>query len=391
MSATIPVNQVYAVVNAINKAAKGGDASIVAVDSTTFLSVANTLRQCSSDVILDAITQVLTNTIYSVRPYNRKFAGLKVDAERFGNITRKLNVIDGQFIAGEFDIPADGSSVDQWTIKRPAVLEVNFYGQNNFVLQHPTIFRNQLNIAFSSEEELGRFWSMVTQNANDLIEQAHENLARNTVSAFIATKQAGDSGNVINLLAEYLEEHPDSELTAATAANDRDFVKWSYARINTISDFMTERSEKFHQNVTGKVIARHTPKERQKFYIYAPFMNKVKTMTLSSTYNKEDLSIGDVELVNYWQNINDPMAIDMKVQKLKADGTLDTKEEVSMDGVLGILFDEDAMGYTTFDNYVLSTPMNAKGSYTNMFYHFTDRYWMDMTENAVVFIIADED
>lgn len=383
----LTVEQIYTIVNALQSAALGKDATVQAVDAKSFVTVGQTLLKCSNDTILNAISQVLTGTIYSVNPYTRKFGGIKVDAARFGNITRKLNIADGVFESGEFDLAPDGTAVDQYKVKRPNVLQLNFYGQNNFVLQHPSIFRNQLNIAFSSPEELARFWSMVTQNANDMIEQAHENLARNTVSAFIASKIQGDSDNVIHLVTEYNAETGKNLEPGVAAANDPDFVKWSYARINSLSDLMTERSILFHQNVTGKAIARHTSKERQKMYMYAPFLNKVKTMTLSGAINEGDIAIGDVERVNYWQDIKAPMTIKQTIQPLKADGTLDTAATITETNLLGVLFDEDALGYTTVDNYVLSTPMNAAGAYTNMFYHFTDKYWIDLTENGLVFIL----
>ena len=151
------VNQAATILNALMQPANiGGDLAVIA--GSNFVSVGQTVLKAGYDVILNAISQVLTRTIFSVRPYEPKFGNLRRTAEQFGNMTRKLNIADSDFENGEFDLPADGSAVDHYKIKRANVLQLNFYGMNNYELQLPTIFRNQLDIAFSSPDELVQFW-----------------------------------------------------------------------------------------------------------------------------------------------------------------------------------------------------------------------------------------
>ncbi len=57
------------------------------------------------------------------------------------------------------------------------------------------------------------------------------------------------------------------------------------------------------------------------------------------------------------------------------------------DNVVGVLMDEEAAGYTVVNEWSAPAPFNARGGYTNIFWHFTDRYWNDFSENCVVFML----
>ena len=108
---------------------------------------------------------------------------------------------------------------------------------------------------------------------------------------------------------------------------------------------------------------------------------------LSGTFNDKYLKIMDNERVNYWQSIDTPQGIQVTPGYNNPDGTIAESSAVTLSNVFGILFDEEAIGYTTINTWSAPTPFNAKGGYTNLFYHFTDRYWNDFTENGVVFIL----
>lgn len=392
----LTVNQASTIINTIMKQANiGGE--LATVDGSNFVSVGQAALKAGYDTILGAISQVLSQTIFSVRPYAEKFQGIRVDSERFGNMVRKLSIADSDFKNGEFDLPADGSAVDHYKIKRANILQMNFYGQNNYSFQSPTIFKNQLDVAFSSPDELVRFWGMITQNAVDTIAQAHENLRRATVANFIAGKIASDNagvekGNVIHLLTEY-NAATGQALTKQDikkAENFAPFMKWVYGRVDGICDLMTERSEKFHTNVDGKAIKRHTPRELQKVYLLNPETIMVNARVLADTYHPNFLTFPGYEAVNFWQNIDEPAKIKATPTYLQKDGTLkdiDAAAAIEQDDIFGVIFDEEALGTTTVNDFALSTPMNADGAYTNFFYHFTDRYYTDYTENGVVLLM----
>lgn len=383
-------NQLSTVLNSIVQQATGKQAQQV-TNTADFVSVAQTALKTGYDPVLEAISQVLSRTIFSIRPYTRKFGGLMVSNQQFGNIVRKLNIADMDWENDSRFELTDGSGVDMYKVNKPTILQTNFYGANVFE-KSLTIFKDQLDCAFSSPDEFGRFVSMTMTNASDMIEQAHENLARATLANFIGGKISGDTASVIHLLTEYNTitglETPLTAETVYQPANFKPFMQWVYSRVASLSSLMTERTQKFHINVTGKEISRHTPVSKQKVYLYAPARYQTETMVLADVYHDNFLRMADNETVNFWQSIDKPDEINVQPVYLQTDGTLKTDgSPVNKKGIFGVMFDEEAAGYTVVNQWSAPTPFNVKGGYSNIFWHFTDRYWNDFTENGVVLLL----
>lgn len=384
------INQVSTILNAVVKQATGNTA-LATVDGNNFATVAQLPLKIGYDPVINAISQVLSSTIFSVRPYSRKFKGINVSSQKFGNITRKLNIADSDWTDDDRQKLTDGESIDMYVVKKPTVLQTNFYGANAFQRQ-TTIFKDQLDVAFSSQEEFARFISMLMSNVSDMIEQGHESMARMCILNYVGGKLANEDevNNRIHLLTEY------NELTGLTL-NDKDvykpenfpsFMKFVVARIKAISNLMTERSKKFHTNVTGKEIMRHTPLSKQKVYLLAPQQYLMETSVLSDLFNDKYMKMTDLELVNFWQNIDKPADIDIKPIYMDKNGALkQPASAIKEPHLFGVIFDEEALGYTTVNSWSAPTPFNARGGYHNIFWHYTDRYWNDFTENGVVLLL----
>ena len=377
-----------AVLNEIVKQATGTK-TIAGINTSDFVSVANIAAGMSADVLLNAMTQVLSRTIFSIRPYSRKFKGLYQDRERFGNHTRKINIADKDWMKDERYDLQDGKSVDDQIVSIPNILQMNYYGQNVYS-RMLTIFRDQMNIALRDESEFQSFVTMLMTNASDLIEQAHESTARMTVANFIGGKVAGDTPNVIHLVTKY-NDVAGTALTADSVKQPENFVpfmKWATAYIKTMSDLMTERSTKFHINVAGKEISRHTPYDKQKLYLFAEELNNIDATVMSSIFNDQYLKMADHERVGFWQNIDSPDGINVKATYIDTDGQIKTAEQANAtSNIFGVLFDADAIGITTYGEWSAPSPFNARGGYSNIFWHFNDRYYNDFTENGVVFLL----
>ena len=364
-----------------------GETSLAPVTTADFVSVATTLLQSGYDPVLNAITQMVSRTIFSIRPYNRKFGGIKMDSEQWGAIVRKLSIADKDFDKDvRFEL-VDGQSEDMYKVNKPNVLQTNFYGQNVYEKNY-TIFKDQLDNAFSGPAEFGRFMAMVVQNISDMIEQAHESIARMTIANFVAGKVVATNG-VVHLLTEYASD-TGVTLTAVTVydpANFGDFCKWLFAKLATLTSLMSERSGKYQIQITGKEIMRHTPIEMQKVYIYAPIMNALKARVLADTFHPEFIDYSDIEAVNFWQNIDSPMALDVVPSYMDVDGTIKTAAEQNITNLVGVIFDRDALGFTTVNEWSATTPLNAKGGYWNTFHHFTERWYNDFTEKGIVLLL----
>ena len=119
-----------------------GNTDLAATNAKNFISVANTAKQLPVDPLLAALTTTLSKTIFSIRPYSRKFKGLFHDNVKFGNHTRKINVADSDWQKDERYDLNDGESIDMYKVKKPEILQMNYYGQN-IVERQVTVFRDQ--------------------------------------------------------------------------------------------------------------------------------------------------------------------------------------------------------------------------------------------------------
>lgn len=397
---TMTFNQVATLLNAVQQQATG-QTGIVPTNTADFVSVANTVLQTGVDPVMNAINQVLTRTIFSIRPYSRKFGIVEVSESAYGNHIRKLKIADKPvreddrykwpvaYDSTQTPPSGEGQSVDQQIISKPNVLQTNFYGQNVFEDSY-TIFRDQLECAFTGPEQMGSFFSMVTQNMTDKLEQCRENMGRAVVANFIGGLiDENASDRVIHLLTEY-NTLTGLSLTAQTVmqpANYKAFVQWAYARILTISDLMTERSLAMQTVVNSLPINQHTPKARQKMMIYAPASNMMTTMAVADVYHDELLRMGAYESVNFWQSIQTPDTIQVTPGRIGANGAVVTGSAVNQANVFGVLFDEEAAGYATTQQWSSPAPFNARGGYTTIWLHETQRLWNDHSEKGVVLLL----
>lgn len=387
-SNTYDYNQVSSVLNEVFKIATGQE-SVDALAGGDVVSVAQKALSVGYDNFNKALSQVIANTIFSIRPYTRKFAGLVANNVQFGQITRKIKPVQ-KLAQDEKSLPlTDGATIDPFKISKHKAVQFNFIGQNGWEYQD-TRPDWQLDNAVRSAEELGSYFAMVTTDALNTIEKYHEETARFTVCNMITGIHDSRTNDVIHLLTEY-NARTGKALTATTvyaAENYPDFIRWAYSRINTIADMMTEYSINFHTNLTDAIFNQHTPRQYQRLYILAPEMYDISARVLSVTFDNSKLGFGEYEKVNFWQGIDDPAHIKMTPIYLDpATGNIKAAAAaVEIDNVFAILTDVDAMGYTIFNNRVRSQ-YNAEGEYTNTFWKFTDRYWCDFTENAVIFLM----
>lgn len=398
MANTLTFDQISTVLNDVVKQATGVE-SMKAVDTSSFIAQAQTVLLAGNDRIMDSISQVLDRTIFSVRPYTAKFGGLRKTNQQWGNHVRKLAMLDDEWENDQRQPLTDGSAIDMYSIKKGKVLQTNFYGGQVYQ-RHRTYFKDQLDQAFRSPDEFGQFISMYTQNTMDMIEQCHESMSRACVANMIASKSIwqtevgkGTEGykgtHVVKLLTMYNDEN-GTQLTADTVRQGENFIKfyrWACAKIMTYMDMFTERSGEYQCNIADKAVMRHTPLRKQNLLLFSPDLHTVDTTVLSNTFHDQYLKLSSNEKVNYWQNIATPSGIQITPSYMKPDGTVAKGEETAVSNIFGVLYDDEAMGLTTINQWSSTTPFNSAGGYWNIYYHFTDRYWNDMTEKCLVFVI----
>ena len=377
-----------------------GESSLTAKDESEFVAVATTLLQQGYDQLNTAISQVLTKSIYVSRAYSPIYPSIERDNQQWGGIVRKVTMLDLEFIDDKAFSLANGngtSDCDPFLVNRQQAVQFNFYGGNVKELVVTTT-EDQLRQAFSSSADFGSFMAAQAQNLVNQINQKIEVESRATVNNMIASAISADTDNrVIHLLTEYKAATGNNTITAAnylSAAEFEPFAKWFYGRINTLKRFMAERSVMFHAGIStyngaalAKPILRFTNDAEMNIFLLSEFMDQVDSSALSGVYNEQFLEIGSFERVNYWQSIETPDAIKLKANELQSDGTCAASAAaIEESGIVGVMFDRDALGITVIDEGVRSIE-NPRGRYFNNWYNWTTRWYNDQTENFVVLVL----
>lgn len=399
--------QAATLMNEVYKEATGNKA-IDTLPTGDFVSVAQAALQTGVDPVIGAISKVLARTLFSIRPYNAKFKGIEVDEQKYGAITRKIYPIDDPAFETDERLLtglSDGQSVDMYKLHKPKVMQLNFYGEAIFQ-KHITIFKDQLDLAFKSAEEFARFLAMVMQAASNEIEQAIENTARATIANLVTGIYASDigvqesvgSGNrYVKLITAYNDyfgytsEDAGYIADAAAAIKNVEFWKWSYAYIGKKLEMMENRTELFHTALTDKPISKQTSKDKMNIWVLSDIHRYFDTMAKAGTFHDNYLAYEGVEDVAYWQSARTPDQIKNKPTYLRADGTLSqfgpNDDPVTINNLAMVVCDKEACGITRVNQWSANTPFNAAGGYTNLYWHWTIRFWNDFVENAMVVVL----
>lgn len=388
----------------------GGRTALTGVNTKDFVSVAQVALSLPRDAVMNAIAGVLGRTIFSIRPYSARMVGLEKDLPRWGAYMRKLSIADSDWAddpaytwpvmydATENPANGNGEAVDPWTIKKPDIIQTNFFGSSVYG-DHYTVFEDQLETAFKNPDELGSFISLLATNMSNRLEMSKDGLARgliaNLITSLVAEAGANTSPRVVKLLTEYNAALGLSGADAITATtvylpeNYPNFIKWAYARIAQLSDLMTENSTMFQTIVNGKNVYRHTEQQRQKVYLYSPERHAIDARVLADTFHDNYLRFADVESVNFWQSIQTPDTVTAIPAYTNTSGVVTSPDSaVTVQKVFGVMFDEDALGYAFLDRRSIATPINAAGLYYNIWVHAKQRVFQDNTEKAIVLLLA---
>ena len=397
MANDLTFNQLATVLNAIVGQATG-TTSIAVTDTSSFITAGQEALKAGYDTLGTAISQVLSKTIFAVRPYSARFKGLEMTAQQYGNMTRKLSVIDKPFeddVAIDPTLIVDNGSIDPFVINKPLVQQENFYGREVYK-KALTIYDWQLDQAFTGPDQFASFVGMMMQNASDMLEQARENTKRytlvNLIGAIIGNYSTNQQIKLVTEYNTYIGASP--AMTWAEIVADADhyqrFMRFAYARIATVASLFTERSAKFHVSLPNKTIMRHTPYADQRLYMLGQERYSMEAQVLADAFHDNYLTYADVETVNFWQAINTPDEINVTPSYLVTSGndvgTIQKGAAVNQDGIFAVLMDRDACGVVQV-NERARTAYNARGEYTNYFFSVCQQYFNSFTENAVVFTL----
>lgn len=397
----VTAKQIYTIVNEVAQQAMGSKA-IKVVDNSGLIALGNTVlgTDATKNNFINALTDRIGRTIVSFRAYHSHFPDFERDSIEWGNILQKLKI--GMPDAEEdqsFNL-VDGTSVDQYKINKAKVNQLLFTTETPWQT-HITVHLDELEKAFLSSDAMGVFISSMFGEVQNRIELAMENLSMDCVNNYIGeliNRKTDTPNRVINLVTEYKDKTGvDHTAEPIKALDDEEFLKYVVRRVNSISstmEYMTNgmyNQSIFPDGAAGSVNSRHTPKSEQKLMLYIDMVNALKTNINSKAFNMEQVAIDiPFQTVPFWQSLQSPSEINVKpaseINVKPASGAATPTVTASL--IMGILYDREAMGTFKKKYSSLTSPINAAGKYYNVFYHMITMYYNDLTENAVVFLLA---
>lgn len=405
------VKQIYTLINSVSKEVLG-KTDIVADDLTGVVDLGTEIfNQNAVDNYVKSLVNHIGKVIFVNRPYAGKVPSVLMDAWEFGSVLEKINADVPEAEENDTWNLTDGKSYDQDVFHKPTVTAKFFNSKVTFEVP-VSITERQVKESFSNAAQLNGFISMIyaaveksmTIKADALIMRTINNMIAETVladaQAFGATA-AGDmegadlssasTTRCVNLLKLYNDKYypatPDSPnptpnpnaLTADKAITDPDFIRFASYVMGTYADRLQSISTLF--NVGGK--ERFTPKDMLHVVLLSDFAKAAQTYLYSDTFNRGDVLLPQAETVPFWQGSG-------KKYDFASTGHITVKESggksVEISGVLGVMFDRDALGVCNLDRRV-TTNYNAKAEFFNNYYKFDAGYFNDTNENFVVFFI----
>ena len=356
-----------------------------------YISVGQSALKVGYDPLAIGISQMVSRSIFAYRPYDSKLAVLRRDSDEYGAIVRKINAIYQPYVEDGTYALEDGTTYSPYKVRKPKLWQANFYGYDVWS-DNITLTRQQLKNAVMNPGEMARLFDLILGTKANEMELGRETFERATLANLIAALAAmGNEHQHRHLLTEYNAETGLS-LDAHTVKQPEyysDFIKWAYAKIAQVSDMFTEYSRIFHLNPNEGDILRHTPKRDQRIFVYNQNLHDIGARVLADTFNSSMVSeqVPYTASLNFFQSITTPDSISVTPAYIDATGAQVTAENQVVENIFAVVVDRDALGTNYHDQSVDLTPFNAAYKFYNQFYHEARRYWVDVTENAVLFTL----
>lgn len=392
------VKQIYTLINSVSGEVLG-KTDIVTEDLTGIVDLGKEVfNQNAVDNYVKSLVNHIGKVIFVNRPYAGKVPSVLMDAWEFGSVLEKISADVPEAEENDTWNLTDGQTYSQDVFHKPTVTAKFFNSKVTFEVP-VSITERQVKESFSNAAQLNGFISMIyaaveksmTIKADALIMRTINNMIAETVladaQAFGATA-AGDmtgadlsvasTARCVNLLKLY-NDKTGAKLTAAKAITDPDFIRFASYVMGTYADRLQSISTVF--NVGGK--ERFTPKDMLHVVLLSDFAKAAQTYLYSDTFNRGDVLLPQAETVPFWQGSG-------QNYEFASTGNINIKESggkaVEISGVLGVMFDRDALGVCNLDRRV-TTNYNAKAEFFNNYYKFDAGYFNDTNENFVVFFI----
>lgn len=382
------VTQVYELVNTATTEVLGGSA-VLNEDLSNIADIGTEIFNANGvDHYVRSLVDHIGKVIFVNRPYSGGAPSVLMDGWEYGAVLEKIQAEMPEATENESWELEDGVSYDPNVFTKPEV-SAKFY-ENKRTFEVPMSFlERQVKGSFSNAAQLGGFLGMLYTSVDNSMTVKMDSLVFRTINNYIGetfynmnsggTYTGAGNTRAYNLLKMYNDTYSQS-LTVANCMYTPEFIRYCAYVMGLIKNRLTKISSLF--NMGGK--PRFTPDDRLHFITLADFMKAADVFLQSGTFHDEFTKLPNAETVPYWQgsgtgyNFNSISEINIKT----ASG-----HTVNPTGILGVMFDRDALGVCNLDRRV-TTYYNAKAEFYNNWYKFEAGYFNDFNENFVVFYVA---
>ena len=382
------VKQIYSIMNDVTTEILG-NSEIVTEDLTNVVDVGKEIfSNTSMDNYVKSLVNRIGKTIFVNRPYSGSVPSVFMDAWEYGSVLEKISADIPKATANESYDLVDGQEYKQDIFYKPTVSAKFFNSKVTFEV--PMSFtERQVKESFSSATELNGFLSMLynavdkslTIKVDSLVMRTINNMIAETIHAEYGETALSEKSGIkaVNLLKLYNDKFTKT-LTPEQALTDAEFIRFAAFEMGIYKDRLSKISTLF--NVGKK--ERFTSSDRLHTVLLSDFSESANVYLNSDTFHNELVKLPQAETVPYWQGsgtayaFNSISSINIKTSE---------GEAVTASGILGVMFDSDALGVTNLDKRV-TTNYNAKAEFFNNYYKFDAGYFNDLNENFVVFFVA---
>lgn len=371
-------NQIYDIVNDAAEQTMG-ESAIVATDTASLVAMGNAILSSSTytECFTDTLVQRIGRTMISYRPYKSQLGLLAVSDMTMGAIMQKIKVKMPKAVEDVTTQLIDGQSVDQYIISKPKATQKLFVKRTPYTF-YITIQKKWLREAFTSETAMGSFIAAIYGEVENALELSQENLARLCMANYMATISTA-TNRVVPLVSNYNEASGRTVPTGENAMLDEAFLRYALGRMNNIAKKMKTMSTLYNDGSE----TRHTPIADQRFVSLVDFQTALETQVQWAAFHEEYVKKQNGIEVPYWQAAKSPLDINLIIEG----DDPEQKESTTLTNIVAFIHDRDALGTYRKEVDVATTPLNARGLYTNQFWHMNDLYFNDVTENGVIFTL----
>lgn len=343
----------------------------------------NLINNDDIDNFVKKLVDRVGKTVFNDRLYQGSAPSVLMDAWEFGSIVEKVDADLPNVEENDSWNLQDGKSYDQDIFYQPKVSAKFFNSKITFDI--PMSFtKMQVKSAFNSATELNSFLSMLMTKVQNALTVHLDGLIMKTINNFTAQVVHAKKGlQAVNLLTLYNTTTGDT-LTSAKALTNPAFIKFANLTINSYRDRIAKMSKLFNNGGVNKF----TPLDNQHLVVLSDFASASKVYLEADTYNQDNVKISNYDSVPYWQGTGTKYGFEdiSKIDVAIKDGS--TTTEVVQTGILGVLFDTNALGVSC-QNPRTTTAVNARAEFYTNFNKYDAMYYNDLNENFIVFMVAD--